>query len=127
MAHAGTFLLLILLATRCSAGSSGSPPTEEPPETTVAFPNTLGAPEETRGAPEEARDLPVEYLFSGPPKQGPESPEVLVAPSAGALASAVAAEVPGSGDGSYLAAYWGLKPTGDTRWPSSLPGPKGAG
>ncbi len=127
MARAGPLLLLTLLAARCSAGSSGSPPAEEPPETTAASSERTGVPEAARGAPEEARALPVEQIFSGTPGQGPESPEVFVAPSRGALSSAGDTEVPGWGDGTYLAAYWGLKPTGDARWPSSPSGSKGAG
>jgi hypothetical protein len=51
---------------------------EGPPETTVAS-------SETTGAPEEARDPPVKQVSSGTPGQGPESPEVYVAPSAGAV------------------------------------------
>ncbi len=85
MARAGPLLLLTLLAARCSAGSSGSPPAEEPPETTAASSERTGVPEAARGAPEEARALPVEQIFSGTPEQGPESPEVFVAPSRGAL------------------------------------------
>ncbi|MDP8951393.1 MAG: protease complex subunit PrcB family protein [Actinomycetota bacterium] len=112
MTRAGTGLLLILLATGCSTGGSGSPPAEEPPETTAASSETTGVPDETRGAPEEARDLPVDQVSSGTPGQGPESPEVFVAPSAAALSSAAGTEVLDSGDGTYLAAYWGLKSTG---------------
>jgi hypothetical protein len=37
---------------------------------------------------------------------------VILAPSAGALSRAVGANVPDSGEGTYLAAYWGEKPTG---------------
>jgi hypothetical protein len=36
---------------------------------------------------------------------------VVVAPSAAALSEAIGANVPDSGEGAYLAAYWGMKPT----------------
>ena len=70
-------------------------------------------PEETSGAPEESRNLPVEQISSGTPGQGPESPEALLAPSAADLSNATGTAVPpDSGDGTYLAVYWGMKPTG---------------
>jgi|SRR5215204_116476 hypothetical protein len=69
----------------------------------------------------EPRDLPVEkqdfkdlWLLA----QGPPSPEVFVAPSAGALSSAlsdalsIVVEVSDSGVGTYLGACMGLKPSG---------------
>ncbi len=86
MLRAGTVALLLLLAAGCSAGNG--PPSEAP------------------------RDLRVERISSGAPGQGPEQPRIVVAPSAAALSEAIGANVPGSGDGTYLAAYWGMKPTG---------------
>jgi hypothetical protein len=76
--------MLLLLAAGCSAGSSS----------------------------EEPRDLRVERISSDAPGQGPQQPRVVVAPSAAALSGAVGANVPDSGSGTYLAAYWGEKPTG---------------
>jgi hypothetical protein len=77
-------MMLLLLAAGCSAGSSS----------------------------EEPRDLRVERISSDAPGQGPQQPRVVVAPSAAALSGAVGANVPDSGSGTYLAAYWGEKPTG---------------
>ncbi len=104
----GAFLLLVfLLATGCSAdGGPGSPSPEKLPGTTDASP-------EATVPPEEPRDLLVEQISSGDPGQGPESPQVLLAPSATALSGAIDDAVPpDSGDGTYLAVYWGTKPTG---------------
>src|SRR5919202_418215 len=83
MVHTGTTVLL-LLAAACSAG------------------NPPGAP----------RDLLVARTASSVRGRGPEQPQVVLAPSATALSRAIEANVPDSGDGTYLAAYWGEKPTG---------------
>jgi hypothetical protein len=83
MLRAGLVMLLLLLA-GCSAGDGS----------------------------EEPRDLRVERISSDAPGQGPQQPRVVVAPSAAALSGAVGANVPDSGSGTYLAAYWGEKPTG---------------
>jgi PrcB C-terminal len=61
---------------------------------------------------EEPRDLRVERISSDAPGQGPQQPRVVVATSAAALSGEVGANVPDSGSGTYLAAYWGEKPTG---------------
>jgi PrcB C-terminal len=84
--RAGTVALLLLLAAGCSAGNDT--PSEAP------------------------RDLRVERISSGAPGQGSEQPRVVVAPSAAALSEATGANVPDSGEGTYLAACWGEKPTG---------------
>jgi PrcB C-terminal len=86
MVRAGTVVLLLLLAAGCSTGNHS--PSEAP------------------------RDLRVERISSGAPGQGPEHPRVIVAPSAAALSEAVGANIPDSGRGTYLVAYWGQKPTG---------------
>jgi hypothetical protein len=83
MARAG-LMMLLLLAAGCSAGNGS----------------------------EEPRDLRVQRISSDAPGQGPRQPRVVVAPSAAALSGAVGANVPDSGSGTYLAAYWGEKPTG---------------
>jgi hypothetical protein len=83
MLRAGLVTLLLLLA-GCSAGDGFSEP----------------------------RDLRVERISSDAPGQGPRQPQVVVAPSAAALSGAIGANVPDSGSGTYLAAYWGEKPTG---------------
>jgi len=59
-----------------------------------------------------ARDLRVERISSGAPGQGPAQPRVILARSAVALSEMMGVEVPDSGSGTYLAAYWGEKPTG---------------
>jgi protease stability complex PrcB-like protein len=87
MVRAGTIALL-LLAAGCSVGNGSEPSTDAP------------------------RELRVARISSGAPGQGPERPRVILAPSAGALSRAVGANVPDSGEGTYLAAYWGEKPTG---------------
>jgi hypothetical protein len=79
-------VLLLLLAAGCSAGNDS--------------------------ASEAPRALRVERISSGAPGQGPGQPRVVVAPSAAALSEAIDANIPDSGNGTYLAAYWGRKPTG---------------
>jgi PrcB C-terminal len=91
-------IVLLLFAAGCSIGNGSEPSADNPSETT--------------GASEEPRDLRVERISSGAPGQGPEQPRVILAPSAAALSEAMGAKVPDSGNGTYLAAYWGEKPTG---------------
>jgi hypothetical protein len=83
MLRAGLVTLLLLLA-----GCSAAPGSEEP------------------------RDLRVERISSDAPGQGPRHPQAVVAPSAATLSGEVGANVPDSGNGMYLAVYWGEKPTG---------------
>ena len=83
MLRAGLVTLLLLLA-----GCSAAPGSEEP------------------------RDLRVERISSDAPGQGPRHPQAVVAPSAAALSGEIGTNVPDSGSGTYLAAYWGEKPTG---------------
>jgi hypothetical protein len=90
MARASLVLLSLLLAACSAAGNKDSP--EEKPV--------------------EPRDLKVEGIFSGAPGQGPQGPQVIVAPSASALSKELGAEIPDSGEGVYLISYWGEKPTG---------------
>ena len=92
MVRAGTIALLLLFATGCSAGNGSEPSADDPSR-----------------AP---RDLRVARVSSGAPGQGPEQPRVILAPSAAALSRAIGARVPNSGNGTYLAAYWGEKSTG---------------
>ena len=80
-------VVLLLLAAGCS-GSSTEPSPDNPSEA-----------------------LRVEQISSGAPAQGPE-PRVILAPSAAALSEATGVDVPDSGNGTYLAVYWGEKPTG---------------
>jgi hypothetical protein len=83
MLRAGLVMLLLLLA-GCSTGDGS----------------------------EEPRDLRVERISSDAPGQGPRHPQAVVAPSAAALSGEIGANVPDSGSGTYLAVYWGEKPTG---------------
>ena len=79
-------MLLLVLAAGCSAGNDS--------------------------ASEAPREVRVERISSSAPGQGPGQPRVVVAPSAAALSEAIDANIPDSGNGTYLAAYWGRKPTG---------------
>ena len=90
--------MLLLIAVGCSAsdGASGAP-TEDT---------------EATESPQRPRELRVERIFSNAPGQGPREPRVILAPSASALSEELGAEIPGSGRGTYLIAYWGEKPTG---------------
>src|ERR687897_871662 len=97
MARVGLMMFLLLVA-GCSAGAGSESSADDPSET----------PE----ASEEPRDLNVERVSSGAPGQGPRRPRVILAPSARDLSGATRTSVPDSGSGSYLAAYWGEKPTG---------------
>lgn len=94
MIRAATLLLSLFLTAGCSAGD-GSGASESPPETT-----------------QKPRELPVERVSSGTPGQGPARPRVVVASSAEVLSREIGGAVPDSGEGTYLAAYWGQKPTG---------------
>jgi hypothetical protein len=98
MIRAGTVALFLLLVAGCSLGSGTEPPS--------------GNSSETTGAPEVPRDLHVEQISSGAPGQGFEHPRIILAPSATALSRAIDARVPDSGEGTYVAAYWGEQPTG---------------
>lgn len=88
-------ILLLLLLCACSAATEGSGPSE-------------GSSPETR----EPRDLRVERLAAGAPGEGPQRPRIVLAPSAEALSGELGAEIPGSGEGTYLVAYRGERPTG---------------
>lgn len=81
-------VVLLLLAAGCS-GSGTEPSPDNPSEA-----------------------LRVEQISAGAPGQGPEQPRVILAPSAAALSEAIGVDVPVSGNGTYLAVYWGEKPTG---------------
>src|SRR5215210_2374299 len=98
MVRAGVMLLLLVFAAGCSADNGSEPSTHEAPETT--------------GSTDAPRDLRVQRLSSDAPGQGPERPRVVVASSAAALSDATGTNISRSGKGTYLAAYWGEKPTG---------------
>lgn len=116
MARATVFVTLILLPVilaACSPGDTGQP--EDRPETNgdettsdmeASSPETTGPETESSGEPD------VEQLISEAPGQGPKRPQVFLAPSASVLSRAAGIEAPNAGEGTYLAAYWGEKPTG---------------
>jgi PrcB C-terminal len=97
MARVGLMVFLLLVAA-CSAGNGSGSPADDPSGTSKAY--------------EEPRDPKVERISSGAPGQGPERPQIILSPSASALSEATGTNVPDSGSGAYLAAYWGEKPTG---------------
>ncbi|HSK99428.1 MAG TPA: protease complex subunit PrcB family protein [Rubrobacteraceae bacterium] len=104
MVHVAATLLVLMIAVGCAAGDgSGASDRTADPETSDE------AREETAA---QARALRVEGISSDAPGQGPEHPQVILAPSAGALSRETGARVPDSGEGIYLAVYWGRKPTG---------------
>ncbi len=88
-------MLILLLAAGCSVGDGSGPSADDPNETTEA--------------PETLR---VVQITSEAPGQGPQRPWVILAPSAADLGREMGAGIPNSGDGAYLAAYWGERPTG---------------
>ncbi len=65
--------------------------------------------------PEEsgtARELSVKQIASDAPGQGSKHSRVVLATSPAALSEVTALKVPNSGEGTYLAVYWGEKSTG---------------
>ncbi len=93
MSRVGPILLLLLISA-CSTGQDPGSPGESSPEE------------------HEPRNLRVERLAAGAPGEGPQRPQVVVAPSAEALSDELGAAIPDSGEGAYLAAYSGEQPTG---------------
>lgn len=93
MVRVGPILFLILLSA-CSTTGNPGPSDGGPPETP------------------EPRDLRVERVAAGAPGEGPPRPRVVLAPSAEALSRELGAEIRGSGEGTYLVAYRGERPTG---------------
>jgi hypothetical protein len=92
MPHAAAALLVLLLA-GCSAGDGPD-----------ASPGQTGSG--------TARELSVEQIASDAPGRGSDHPQVVLARSSAALSQATGMEIPNPGQGTYLAAYWGAKPTG---------------
>ncbi len=89
MLRTGTVVLMLVLAVGCAGGDRSN---------------------ETREAPETLR---VVQISSEAPGQGPRGPLVILSPSAAGLERETGAPVPSDAEqGTYLAAYWGEKPTG---------------
>ncbi|MGB3635320.1 MAG: protease complex subunit PrcB family protein [Rubrobacteraceae bacterium] len=82
--------------TNSSTGGSSSPE----PETTQEAETTEEAPGSTQ----------IEQVSSG--SDGLKRPQVVVAQSAAALSEATGVQIPEAGEGTYLAAFWGERPTG---------------
>ncbi len=93
MVRVGPILLLILLSACSTSGDPG--------------PSDGGSREA-----QKPRDLRIERVASGAPGEGPSDPRVVLAPSAEALSRGLGAQIRGSGEGTYLAAYGGQQPTG---------------
>lgn len=107
MIRLGLVLLLLLLSAGCAMNDAGSPT-----EGSNAKPSTESP--ETTGSSTKPGELSLEQIAANAPGQGAKRPRVVVAPSAAALSSALGprARIPDSGEGVYLAAFWGEKPTG---------------
>lgn len=103
MVRVGSFLLLLLLATGCATGGGSGSPSQDS--------RTNDTPSETTQAPQELR---VKQIAANAPGQGEKRPRVVVASTAETLSRALGpeAEIPDSGSGTYVAAFWGEKPTG---------------
>lgn len=108
MIRLGSVVFLLLLSAGCAMGGAGSPA-----EDSNAEPSTAESPETTESSTKQD-ELSLEQIAANAPGQGAKLPKVVVAPSAAALSKALGpqAKLPDSGEGVYLAAFWGEKPTG---------------
>lgn len=113
-------LLTLLLAAGCSGGGGSGTDGEET--------GSNGSSETTGGSTEDRTDTApgttqetgntneapggVSLLEISSGSSGLEQRQVVVAPSAAALSEAAGVQVPEAGEGTYLAAFWGEKPTG---------------
>ena len=96
MVRMGTIVLMLVLAVECAAGDGPEPSDDDSNETTEA--------------PEALR---VVQISSEAPGQGPQGPRVILSPSAAGVERESGASVPSdAARGTYLAVYWGEKPTG---------------
>ncbi|CAN5658891.1 hypothetical protein BH24ACT22_BH24ACT22_22310 [soil metagenome] len=101
-------VVILSLALLFAAGCSGVAPgtgeetggTNPEPETTQGD----GATNEMSG------NLRIEQVSSG--SDGLKRPQVVLAPSAAGLSEATGVRIPDTGEGMYLAAFWGERPTG---------------
>lgn len=108
-------LISLLLAAGCSGGGTGS---DGETESDGSSSGTTGggaggdtAPlSETTQEAGETGEAPIEQLAAG--SNGLRQPQVVVAPSADALSEVTGVQAPGAGEGTYLAVFWGEKPTG---------------
>ena len=110
-------LLVLLVATGCSgAGTEAEGGTATSPsgttgggteESTDLAPKTSQEPETTSKTP---NSLQLRQVSSG--SDGLKRRQVIAAPSADGLSEATGVRLPDAGEGTYLAAFWGEKPTG---------------
>lgn len=100
MRLAGVFLALLLLIAGCATG----------PEEDARDARDASGGETTQ---REARDMVVEQIARG--QSGPAERRVVIAGSASKLAAATGIEVPDSGEGLYVSAHAGERPTGGYR------------
>ena len=113
--HVTILLISLLLAAGCSGGGEedggGTESADSPSETTgdSTGGDTAPLPETTQEAG-MAGDVPLEQIAAG--SNGLQQPQVVVAPSADALSETTGVQVPDAGEGTYLAVFWGEKPTG---------------
>lgn len=107
MVRAGPVLLLLLLAAGYAAGCASGEGSGSTPEGS----GTDSPPSETTQSSESLR---VKQIAANAPGQGEKRPRVVVAGTAEALSRTLGpqAKIPDSGPGTYVAAFWGEKPTG---------------
>jgi hypothetical protein len=108
LATFATVLLVLFLAVGCSGGGGSMTGDGETGSTgSSSGKSTDPAPETTSETP---GGVEIEQVSSG--SGGLSQRQVVVAPSADALSEATGVRVPDAGEGTYLAAFWGEKPTG---------------
>lgn len=100
-------LVPLLLAAGCTGG--GNPEASDSGTGNTGAGPGITSPQETTGET-TAEKVQLEQISSG--TDGLKRPQVVVARSAGALSEVTGIEIPDSGKGTYLAAFWGEKPTG---------------
>lgn len=109
---AAVALVSVLTIGCLTVGCSGTAGSSS--ETTGGTGSSAGATSEATqtagGTGRTPGSIEIEQISSG--SDGLSQRQVVVAPSAGALSEATGAQVPSTGEGTYLAAFWGEKPTG---------------
>lgn len=108
MIRLGCVLFLLLLSAGCATNGAGSSSEDSNTKPSTTDPPKTAEPSVKQG------ELSLKQVAANAPGQGAKRPKVVVAPSAAALSRALGPEVkiPDSGEGAYLAAFWGEKPTG---------------
>lgn len=108
MMRLGFVVFLFLLSAGCAINGAGSSTEDSDPRR-----STTKTPETTEPSMKQG-ELSIKQIAANSPGQGAKGPRVSVAPSAAALSSALGpeAKIPDSGEGAYIAAFWGERPTG---------------